>query len=101
MTNSNLHRVYTPIKSWLYKGRNWLYLIHAFVGWVGAGHQLALILITRSAADLSILWLSCLLFAELTALPRAFTSKYWVWKLCHAVKTPLLVGLLVVAIMYH
>ena len=79
---------------------NALYLLHALVTWGGGIRELYHILKCRSARDVKLSWISCLVFAEFLALPRAFSSCYWVWMLCHVVATILLIILWVAVFKY-
>ena len=72
-----------------------LYIAHAGIIWAGSIKQLAYIYTKKRARDITWLWVSCLLASEVLALPRAITSGYPVWWLCHTVSTCLMVALLI------
>ncbi len=81
--------------------RDWLYLSHALIIWGGGIYQIVHIFVNKSAKDITLLWVLCLLYAELVALPRAIHSEYWVWKICHIVGAILITLLLVAVILYR
>ena len=72
-----------------------LYLGHAAIIWTGSIREIAHIYKKRSARDITKFWIICLLAAELLALPRALTSGYEVWGICHIVSACLIAVLLV------
>ena len=78
-----------------------LYILHSSVSWIGSAKQIHYIYTHKSAQDLTVFWVVCLLLSELLALPRALTSGYWAWWLCHIVSTGLMAALLVGAILYR
>ena len=80
--------------------KDFLYMVHAFVVWVGGSHQIFTVFSHRSAQDISLVWIACLLISELTALPRCFGSEFWVWKACHVVSSVLIAILLTGVVMY-
>lgn len=83
--------------NWL---KNWLYMAHAFVIWIGVIYQIIYVYSHKSATDITVIWMVCLLLGELFALPRALDSPYWAWKLCHLVAFGLLAVLLSGVILY-
>lgn len=62
---------------------NLLYMAHAIVIWAGSIQEIYHIFKGRSAKDVTVFWICCLLLSEVMALPRAWTSGYWVWWACH------------------
>lgn len=80
--------------------KDWLYMLHALIVWGGGSWQILHVYSHRSAEDITLVWVTCLLLSELVALPRAFDSPFWVWKLCHVVST-ILIGILLVGIVLY
>ena len=74
-----------------------LYLFHASIIWLGGIFQIVYVFQHKSAQDITLFWVACLLIAELIALPRACDSKYKVWKLCHVIGA-VLIGILLVGV---
>jgi len=72
-----------------------LYIAHAGIIWTGSIREIAHIYKKRSARDITKFWIVCLLMAEMLALPRALTSGYAVWGICHIVSACLIAVLLV------
>jgi len=81
--------------------RNGLYLGHAIIIWSGAIWQIMHVFTYQSAQDITHFWVTCLLIAELLALPRALSSPYKVWKICHIGGVALLAILLVGVFKYN
>jgi hypothetical protein len=79
---------------------NTLYLLHVLIIWGGGVWQARYIFANRSAEDITLVWVVCLLVSELMALPRAIKSQYLVWKACYIVATILIAVLLLGVIMY-
>ena len=79
---------------------NFLYIGHSVVVWSGSTWQLVHIFSAKSAKDITLFWVACLLLSEFLALPRALKSHYWVWGLCHVVSTSLLFVLLLSVVLY-
>ena len=82
------------------KVKNYMYLAHALVVWAGGTNQIIYVFTEKSAQDITIFWIACLLFSEFLALPRAIDSPYIVWKLCHVISSILIATLLAGVIIY-
>lgn len=79
---------------------NGFYLLHAIIVWSGLAWQMRHIYIVRSAKDITLFWIICLLIAEVSALPLACSSRYRMWRLCHIVALILITILLVGVLRY-
>ena len=77
-----------------------LYMAHALIIWVGSLREIYHIFKARSARDVTIFWVACLLSAEILALPRSLTSDYWVWYVCHIVGA-ILTGILLFGVIKY
>ena len=84
-------------KEKLYNG---LYICHATVVWAGSITQIYHIYAHKSAQDVTLFWIACILLAEFLALPRALKSPFWVWKMCHLVAIVLITILLTGVVLY-
>lgn len=73
---------------------------HSGVVWGGGIWQIIHVFSHKSAQDLTLVWIGCLLASELAALPRAIDSPYWVWRLCHVVSS-VLVGILLAGVILY
>jgi len=80
--------------------KNGLYLGHALIVWAGGGQQIWHVYHYQSAQDITLFWVGCLLLAEFLALPRTFSSRFWVWKFCHIVSA-ILVSILLVGVIFY
>lgn len=80
---------------------NNLYLMHAAIIWLGSIRQIWHIYRHKRARDVMLFWVACILASEFLALPRAFTSGYWVWYTCHLVSLVLVIALMVGVILYR
>ena len=81
--------------------KNRLYLGHALIIWAGGLYQIIHIFHYKSAEDITLFWVGCLLASELLALPRAFDSLFLVWKACHVISAVLITLLLMGVILYR
>jgi hypothetical protein len=73
---------------------------HVSVIWIGSSYQVYYVFSNRTAENITKLWVLCLLYAQIAALPRCLKSEYLVWKLCHIVGAILMTALTVGVILY-